>query len=172
MGRDKALVEVDGAAMAARVATALSAAGAATIAAVGGDADALTALGLDFVADRWPGEGPLGALVSALGAVGSESIVVVVSCDLVHPDPAEMHRLVERIEASAVDAVVPRVRDRAQWLHGVWRRRVAGVLENVFDSGERSLFGAAGGLEVDFVDVADTSAYLDADTPSDLPGTG
>ncbi len=170
MGRDKALLEVDAEAMVSRVAAALMSAGAVSASAVGGDGAEITALGLDFVPDRWPGEGPLGGLVSTLDAVGSKPIVLVLSCDLLHPDPAEMRRLVERLDSSPADAVIPRVRDRAQWLHGAWRRRVAGVLEDVFDSGERSLFGAASGLEIEFVEVASDLPYADADTPLDLPG--
>ena len=49
MGRDKALVEVDGRALALRVADALRRAGADPVAAVGGDLPALARLGL---ADR------------------------------------------------------------------------------------------------------------------------
>ncbi len=172
MGSDKALVEIDGTAMAARVATGLRDGGASAVTAVGGDSGALTRLGLEFVPDRWPGEGPLGGLVSALGAGGRAEIVVVLSCDLLHPDPAEIRRLVRRLEACEADAVVSRLDDRAQWLHGAWRRRVAGVLEDVFASGERSLFGAVSGLEVDFVTAEQAASYADADTPADLPDPG
>lgn len=169
MGRDKALVEVGGEPMAARVAAALRTAGAERVTAVGGDGDALRSVGLDFAADRWPGEGPLGGLISALGTAGSGSIVAVVSCDLLRPDPAELARLVALVDSSEADAVIPLVDGRPQWLHGVWRRRVSAILEDVFASGERSLFGAVGGIEVDFVDGSRRSVYADADLPSDLP---
>lgn len=172
MGTDKALVEVDGRAMAARVAGALDAAGASSVVAVGGDEQALRSLGLTVVSDRWPGEGPLGGLVSALDAPGREPLVVVLGCDLVRPSASEVHRLVGRSVGGDADAVIPRVGERAQWLHGVWRRRVARVLEDVFASGERSLFAAVSGLEVDFVEVDDAGPYADADTPSDLPRGG
>jgi molybdopterin-guanine dinucleotide biosynthesis protein A len=67
MGRDKALVEVDGLPMASRVAAALTAAGCRSAVAVGGDAAVHARLGLSSVPDRWPGEGPLGAIVTVLG---------------------------------------------------------------------------------------------------------
>lgn len=168
MGADKALIEVEGEAMAARVARGLRDAGASSVTAVGGDLDALASLGLPVAPDRWPGEGPLGGLVSALRA-GGQDVVAVLSCDLVRPDPAEIAWLVRRLADSGADAVIPRVDARAQWLHGVWRRRVARVLEDVFASGERSLFGAANGLSIDFVDRTELSAYADADRPADLP---
>lgn len=169
MGTDKALVEIDGTAMARRVALALEQAGSGTVLAIGGDRPALTALGLPVVSDRWPGEGPLGGLVTALTTPGAHDLVAVLSCDLVHPDPTEVTRLVAQLSASGRDAVIPRVDGRPQWLHGVWHRRVGGVLEAVFAAGERSMFGAVHGLEIDIVAVVDGRAYDDADRPSDLP---
>src|SRR5262245_1565825 len=80
MGRDKALVEVDGRPMAGRVAAALREAGAAEVQAIGGDAAGLGELGLDVVPDRFPGEGPLGGIVTALSAA-SQPVTVVVACD-------------------------------------------------------------------------------------------
>ena len=53
MGTDKALLEVDGVALARRATDALNAAGATRVVAVGGDASSLTALGLDVLADEF-----------------------------------------------------------------------------------------------------------------------
>lgn len=167
MGRDKATLRFEGTPMAVRVGRALATAGAATVTAVGGDGEALQEGGLTHVADRWPGEGPLGGLVTALGGGGAD-IVVVLSCDLLHPDPAAISDIVRRLASGRADAAIPRLAERAQWLHGAWRRRVGGVLEDVFRSGERSLFGAVNGLRIDFVEVEDGTAYRDADTPEAL----
>ena len=167
MGRDKATLRFEGTPMAVRVGRALATAGAATVTAVGGDGEALQEHGLRTVPDHWPGEGPLGGLVTALGGDG-EDIVVVLSCDLLHPDPAAITGIVQRLASGRADAAIPRLAKRAQWLHGAWRRRAGGVLEDVFRSGERSLFGAVNGLRVDFVEVTDDAAYRDADTPEAL----
>ena len=169
MGHDKATLRIDDEPMAARVGRALAGAGATTVAAVGGELEILSRHGLEPGADRWPGEGPLGGLVTALGGEGEE-IVVVLGCDLVRPDPAAIGAIVDRLASGRADAAIPRVGARAQWLHGAWRRRVGGVLEDVFTSGERSLFAAVSGLRVDFVEVADGAAYRDADTPEALEG--
>lgn len=170
MGRDKALVEVDGTAMARRVADALRAAGADRVVAVGGDADALTGRGLHVVPDRWPGEGPLGGLITALDdAGGSAGVAVVLACDLTAPDPAAIARLVEHRARSACDAVVPVVEGRRQWLHGAWDRRTAGILADVFAAGERSLVGAALSLRIATLDDVAPTAVHDADRPEDLP---
>ena len=73
MGRDKALLLVEGVPMAQRVAEALRAAGATEVLAIGGDAPALTALGLHLRPDDRPGDGPLPATITALGAARSIS---------------------------------------------------------------------------------------------------
>ncbi|MDE0803343.1 MAG: molybdenum cofactor guanylyltransferase [Acidimicrobiales bacterium] len=169
MGTDKALVEIDGRPMAHRILDALRQSGASEVAAVGGDRAALSSLDLAFVADDHPGEGPLGATVTALRRVGTEPAVVVLACDLIAPSSPVVTALVERLAEGAADVVVPRLDGRPQWMHAAWRRRVAGVLEAVFDSGERSLFDAVHGIDVDFWDVADPVAFLDADCPEDLP---
>lgn len=169
MGTDKALVEIDGRPMAARVLDALRESGASEVAAIGGDLVALEALGLPPVADDHPGEGPLGATVTALRRVGTEPTVVVLGCDLIAPSSRVVAALVQRLSEGDADVVVPRADRRPQWMHAAWRRRVSDVLAAVFDSGERSLFGAVHGLDVDFWDAGDPAAFRDADGPEDLP---
>lgn len=170
MGRDKALLTVDGRPMARRVADVLDAAGAVRVRALGGDLDGLRALGLSARADRWPGEGPLGALVQALDDAGADvDAVAVLACDLLAPDADALATVVATLAGSSADVVVPRVDDRPQWMHGVWRTRVARLLGDVFATGERSIHGAVGGLEIRFADGVDADALRDADVPDDLP---
>jgi len=168
MGRDKALIEVDGVAMAVRVAQALEAAGARAVVAIGGDAAALTALGLDHRGDRWPGAGPLGGLVTALDH-GGAPVAVVLSCDLLHPDPAAIATVVRERARLDCDVVVPVVEGRAQWLHAAWQRRVATILGDLFSAGERSMAGAALALRMTTTALVDDAAVHDADRPDDLP---
>ena len=169
MGTDKALIEIDGRAMARRVADGLAAAGAATVVAIGGDEDALRAAGLEVRSDRWPGEGPLGAVIHALDVAGTQPVVAVLACDLLHPDPEVIARLVAHRARTDADVAVAVAAARPQWAHAVWHRRVAGVLGDVFASGERSLVGATVGLRTELVIVADPRSTQDADRPDDLP---
>ena len=169
MGADKATIEIDGIPMAQRVADALRAAGAASVVAIGGDAAALGASGLEVHPDRAPGEGPLGAVAHALDLPGAAPVVAVLACDLVAPDPALVARLVEHRASVDADVVVPVAGGRPQWVHAVWHRRVARVLADVFASGERSLVGASAGLRVELLTVPDDGATRDADRPQDLP---
>lgn len=172
MGRDKALVPVEGVPMARRVADALWAAGAGRVVAVGGDASSLGGLGLVVRPDRWPGEGPLGGLVTALqdDDPGSAPRAVVLSCDLTDPDPAAIARTVAAHAHGGTDAAVPVVDGRHQWLHAAWDRRVAGILADVFAAGERSLAGAAISLRITPVHDVGVDAVHDADRPADLLG--
>jgi rhodanese-related sulfurtransferase/molybdopterin-guanine dinucleotide biosynthesis protein A len=170
MGTDKSLLAIGGRPMAVRVAGALVSAGAAEVATVGGDVRALSSLGLRAVADRWPGEGPLGGVIEALRSVGSEDTVVVLACDLVHPDASIVSCLAGRREASGADLVVPVASGRPQWTHAAWRRGAAAVLEGAFSAGERSLARAAGSLPTEMLHVHGDRALADADAPSDLPG--
>src|SRR5688500_7809469 len=81
MGRDKALLPVGGRALVTIAADALRDAGASEVLVIGGDAVALQDLGLTLVVDRWPGEGPLAGLATALAAAHDE-VVAVLACDL------------------------------------------------------------------------------------------
>jgi molybdopterin-guanine dinucleotide biosynthesis protein A len=171
MGRDKALLEIDGRPMALRVADALAGAGASEVFCVGGD-PALVSYGLHVVRDEHPGEGPLNGLVTALVHAAND-LVVVLACDLLAPSVATVERLVDAATGQrACAAIVPVVRGRAQWLHGAWRRDLClPSLVAAFDAGERSIHGAAAGLDVSFV-AEEGPGFADADAPGDLDDGG
>ena len=66
MGTDKALITTDGITLVERAVDALTRAGADPVIVVGGNRAAIEALGLRYVDDQWPGEGPLGGIITAL----------------------------------------------------------------------------------------------------------
>lgn len=173
MGRDKALIPLGGVPLASRVAQAMGEAGAEVVEAVGGDGPALAAAGLRHRPDRWPGEGPLGGIVTALGAGTHPGVAVVLSCDLVAPMPGPVRDVVRALGASGADVAVPVVDGRHQWLHAAWDRRVTAIVGDLFAAGERSVAGAALALRVEEVAGLAPAALLDADRPEDLPeGSG
>jgi molybdenum cofactor guanylyltransferase len=162
MGVDKATVSVDGVAMARRMADALGAAGCSAVVAVGGDGDALRSLGLDYVDDRYPGEGPLGGVLTALG-LGSPAVVVV-ACDLPNVQPATIEALV----AALGDHDVAMARSgRAEPLCAAWSERAAPLLKSRFESGERAMHRAIESLDVAWVTVP-LAEVRNINTPSDL----
>ena len=169
MGRDKALLPIEGRAMAVRVADALHGAGATEVLAIGGDADALTALGFDVRPDGHPGDGPLPATITSLHAA-REDVVLVVSCDLVHPSATAMAATVQalRDHPGAVGAV-PVDTGHRQWTHAAWRADAVRALVAAYERGERSLKRAGADLLIFEVAGLDPQALRDADEPGDLP---
>ena len=171
MGRDKALLPIDGVTMAARVAAALCAAGANSVYAVGGDAIALERVGLLVVPDEEPGAGPFPATLTALRAA-TAPVVLVVSCDLRDPNPAVMTATLAALEASAgaMVAAVPVVAGHHQWTHAAWRIEALPLLAEARAAGVASLKRAAAALPITEVHGLSPGALADADTPADLPG--
>lgn len=185
MGRDKALVEVDGVPLARRVADVLVAARCDRVVAVGGDGPALEALGLHVVADRWPGEGPLGGLATALAACAVGDVLVLAPCDWVAAAPEVVTRLVGALTEQAgggveavgpgglggpVDAAHPVVAGRAQWLPSaiaVTPGRAEAVAALV-TAGARRLDAVSAVVRAAPVPLA-PAAVADADIPADLP---
>lgn len=137
-GSSKALALVDGVPMAERVATVLEAGGCQPVVFIGGsdhEVEALASTRRMHMRDRWPGEGPLGGVLSALLAFGSP--VVVAACDLVDLDAETARAVMVDSDADVVIAVAAGTRRAlARWqpssLHG--------VLEH-FSDGERALLG-------------------------------
>ncbi len=175
MGRPKAVAELDGRPLAAHAAGALAAAGAARVVLVGGDAAWADALGLALVPDRWPGEGPLGGLATAvLDAATDEdpgTIVVVAACDQPRLDPTDLGRLVAALEARPqAGAAAPRTPDgRVHPLPSAWRVRTGTRLATLMASGSRRADAGFGLVTLAEV-LVDPAGLADADTPAELAG--
>ncbi len=165
MGTDKASLEIDGRAMAWRCAEAMHQAGLSPVVAVGGVEATITSMGLTHLADEWPGDGPLGAVICALDHIETD-IVIVMSCDLL--DPSRDAVVLLRDSLGEHDVAVPVVEGHAQWLQSAWNRSCRTLLRTAFLAGERSIRGAVVGLGVRRFRVDDPTAYRDADRPADL----
>lgn len=150
MGRDKALLELDGVALARRVADAAVGAGAETVVAVGGDRVRLEALGLTVVEDPLQGSGPLGGVRTALRTLVGHRVVVVLPCDLAEPSPRSIARVAAAL--GGADVAVPRAGVHLEPLHAAWRPGVVAVLDRLAGEGVQSVQAAIGQLEVTFVD--------------------
>lgn len=165
MGRDKALIEIDGRPLARVAADALDGAGASEVLAVGGDAEALTRLGLRVVPDGWPSEGPLGGVITALDAAG-EDVVMVLACDLPDVTSDAVAQVVGALDRH--DVAVAAVGDRPQYVFAAWRRRCQPVLRQAFSAGERAIWRAVVTLDVVPVTLRQPKWARDADVPRDL----
>jgi len=167
MGQDKALLSVEGEAMALRVAGALREAGAAEVVGIGGDEEALGRLGLRVIADDHPGEGPFPATLTALRHAPRE-VVAVLSCDLLRPSAVAVTALVRALMEGEALVAVPVVDGHHQWTHAVWRRAALEPLQASYGAGVRSLRRAATDLALCEVVDIDGRSVADADAPSDL----
>jgi molybdopterin-guanine dinucleotide biosynthesis protein A len=140
MGRDKALLRVGQRPMAARAVDALREAGADPVVAIGGDATALRAAGLDVVPDLHPGEGPLGGVLTACEALSAHELVAVIATDL--PDVTS-ELLAMLVDAIGGDDAVFAAADRLEPLCGVWRVTTClPALHRAFADGERAVHRA------------------------------
>jgi len=170
MGRDKAFICLDGRPLVQIAGEALRAAGMERVIVVGGDHAKLRDLGLEFVEDQFPGEGPLGAIITALRASKSDNIMVL-ACDM----PAIDGATVSAISTSLLgdpDAHVAAafVGGRRQVLTAAYRQTSRGALETNFAAGVRAPRHALeqSGLNVIDVDGLSIERLVDVDNPQDL----
>jgi molybdenum cofactor guanylyltransferase len=176
MGRDKALVEVDGVPMAARAMRALRESGADPIVLVGGDDEALGRLGVDVVADRWPGEGPLAGVATALTTdlVAGADVVLVVATDQPWLVGSDLVSLVDAVLAdpASVGAVPDVGLGRFDGLPGAWRRSLGPAVVEAVEAGHRRLDHLRALGPVRTVRPRDPAALADVDEPADLDRSG
>ncbi|MCX6542133.1 MAG: molybdenum cofactor guanylyltransferase, partial [Actinobacteria bacterium] len=173
MGRDKALIQIEGVRMVDRVAAALAAAGCSNVVAVG---PRKLAGDLAHIDDLYPGEGPLGGVLTAMASMGSVgSWLCVVACDLPWLDVDSIDALHRAATSGAaagrnateVDVVVART-DRVEPLCALWNQRCREAVQQAFDSGQRSVLEVFKALNVIEVPVH-PNALRNVNTPEDLP---
>ncbi len=171
MGQDKSLLKVQGVALAALVAAALSDAGASEVIAVGGDIASLASLrGIDRAdSDLHPGEGPLGGVLTAFECA-LDDVVVILACDTPQVGASTPAALVAGLSSDPQVAVsYAVVDDRIQPLTAAWRRSLAWEpLQAAFDQGVRAPRSVLGALTVSEVRTIAPEAVEDIDHPEDL----
>lgn len=164
MGSDKATFEVDGIPMATRVAEAARLAGAQEILLVGGTQAKAKKLTGIWKKDAFPGQGPLGGVITALKSASHDSVVVL-SCDMPFITDAVVLSLVRGL--SDAQASVGRT-DRLNWLCAAWSKsECLPTLQTVWKREERAVHRAAVLLDVAEVPVP-AMAVRNINQPSDL----
>jgi molybdopterin-guanine dinucleotide biosynthesis protein A len=165
LGVDKATLDIGGDRLVSRVIRALSIVDEVLV--VGGDAGTFQEMAVGWCGDAYPGEGPLGALLSGFGCVDHD-VVVACACDLANLTSSSLDMLLYERRRSGAAAAVPLISGRLQWHVAVWHRRALPVLEQAFQAGERSLHRAARTLDLVAVVLPYGDEFLDIDTPEDL----
>jgi molybdopterin-guanine dinucleotide biosynthesis protein A len=145
MGVDKATFEIDGVSMANRVSQAAHDAGASQVLIVGGTASQAKTITGQWKKDSYPGEGPLGGVITSLKHAENDSVVVL-SCDMPFITSAVIQSLVQGL--TDAQATVGRT-DRLNWLCAAWsKQECSSTLLNVWKRNERAVHRAAVLLDV------------------------
>ncbi len=168
MGRNKAYLTVGGQPLAARTADLVkSAAGAAALV---GDPELYSALGHRVVPDLYPGEGPLGGILSALADTQAEWNLMV-ACDMPGLTAAFLKALLDFAESKQLKIVVPAGND-ALWepLCAVYHESVRETLQRAFAAGTRKITAAFGSIPVGIYPVTEMAHLKNLNTPEDWAG--
>jgi molybdenum cofactor guanylyltransferase len=140
-GRDKALVEIGGKPMLARMIQLLqSVTKQVKIVAA---PSRYAAFGAEIVEDRWPGEGPLGGIITALedAAVSAARPEwnLIVSCDMPFLTREWLGFLSERAAKSKAQVVLPYSALGLEPLCACYRTDAVGTLRMAFETGVRKV---------------------------------
>src|SRR3984885_4459129 len=156
MGRDKALLEIDGVSLLARAADLLkSVVGVSIIVASPG---LYRSLGLPMVADDWPGFGPLGGIATAL-RVSTADWNLIIACDLPYLTKEWLAFLVGRALKSKAEAVVPMNERGAEPLCAMYHRNAEKRIHAAVEGGVRKVTDSFASLRVEYVEPDDWKAF-------------
>ncbi len=168
MGTTKALIEVDGRAMADRVLDAARSVGADPVVLLGGDPTQLASLSAPVVLDRYPGEGPVGGVLAALQHFeGTADRVLILPCDLVDLDASTLLPLLEAEAGDGFSKVWVAASDRLEPMCAIWSTEAIGVIEDRFNAGERAVHAVISALPHVAVTV-DPAGLVNINTPDQL----
>ena len=175
--REKAIVEVAGRPLVARVAEALSAVADELVVNCRPDqrnaiATALQGQDPTFATDEDPDRGPVGGIATGLGAT-TAAYAAVVACDLPFLDPDLIEYLFER--AAGQEAAVPKPDEWFEPLHAVYRPEpMAAACEDALAAGDVRIIEPLFTLEYTVVERRDLvahgslSSFESVDTPAEV----
>jgi molybdenum cofactor guanylyltransferase len=169
MGRDKALLPFRGYPLAKWIASAVAqSAGTATLV---GPPELYSGVGFPVISDLFPGEGPLGGILTALRHSNAEWNLIV-ACDMPEIDAALLTRLLDAARQSEADALLPVTAEgRPQPLCAVYRRTSLAPFEAAFSAGTRKVTAALGRVRCVRLHM-EVSQFQNVNTPEDWAAYG
>jgi molybdopterin-guanine dinucleotide biosynthesis protein A len=151
MGRDKALLEIGGETLLARAARLLERL-TASVAVVGAQRSNAN-FDLPFLADHWPGAGPLGAIATALMRA-KNPWALVLACDMPFVTEDWLAFLCERAmsaPANSFDSLVPATANRLEPLCALYGATSLPALTKALDEGIRKVTDGLATLKIETV---------------------
>jgi molybdenum cofactor guanylyltransferase len=160
-GKDKALVEIGGKPMLVRMCELLrTVASEVTVIA---DPEKYSILDLCCVADRWPGGGPLGGIITALENAGarkeSPAWNLIVSCDMPFLTREWLAYLAGRAMKSSSQVELPESANGPEPLCACYRTDAAPALCAAFERGVRKITEALKQVTTEVLDEADWKRF-------------
>lgn len=185
-GRDKALVRLNGETMLQRTGELLASVchDVSIVAAEGNYSDAPW----PRIADRWPGQGPLGGILTALHHLcatdsgnqnrdeegDSGAFALILSCDMPFLTAEFLRFLAERALASEAAIIVPEASNRLEPLCACWRSPATDAIQAAFDAGSRKVTEAMKHVSMEVLDEpawkrfdTDGRLFWNMNTPAD-----
>jgi molybdenum cofactor guanylyltransferase len=160
-GKDKALVELAGRSMLVRMCELLRI--VASEVTVIADPEKYSSLGLRCLADRWPGAGPLGGIITALEDAGTRDQPpewnLIVSCDMPFLTQEWLAHLAERAMKSSSQVALPESAHGPEPLCACYRTDAAPALRVAFERGVRKITAALKQVTTEVLDEADWKRF-------------
>ncbi|MGB2636903.1 MAG: molybdenum cofactor guanylyltransferase [Candidatus Acidiferrum sp.] len=130
------------------------------------------------IADQWPGEGPLGGILSALDTIqnfaSATAWALIVSCDMPFLTQEFLVFLRDCALQSSAHVVAPRSSVGLEPLCACWRADAAAAIRNSFDAGTRKVTEAMKRLPMEVLDEpvwkrfdSDNRLFWNMNTPDD-----
>lgn len=160
-GFDKARAELNGQTMLARMCGLVKeATGSASVVTV---SRRYAELGVRLVEDQWPGEGPLGGIITALmdaRAQGHQHAwCLIVGCDMPFLTGEWLKYLRDRALASSAVVVAPQSAQGLEPLCACWHASATGKLQHAFEDGFRKVTEAMKRVSMEVVDERDWARF-------------
>jgi molybdenum cofactor guanylyltransferase len=185
-GADKALVKLAGRSMLRRTGELLASVchDVSVVSAPGRYADSPWPV----LVDRWPGEGPLGGILTELCSIRSIAFkdssrhpdddscrfAIILSCDMPFLTTEFLQFLIDRAKASGAQVVVPERSGQLEPLCACWCAASAEAVQRAFDSGVRKVTQAMKQLGMEVLDESgwkrfdsDNRLFWNMNTPED-----
>ncbi|MGC1617008.1 MAG: molybdenum cofactor guanylyltransferase [Candidatus Acidiferrum sp.] len=161
-GQDKALVKLNGREMLARTLAVVAASGVRQTVVVGARSK-YKGFGARCVEDKWPGEGPLGGILTALIHSVADKYgfrwILIVSCDMPFLNAEWLSFLVATARTSAAQVILARSEQGLEPLCACWRTDAGRTLLPAFKRGVRKVTEGIGLLHAEVLDEQDWKRF-------------